>query len=854
MRFVIYLSAVLALPLAAQTLPFRNPDLSPEKRAQDLVSRLTLEEKVLQMENNAPAIPRLGIERYAWWNEALHGVANQGIATVFPQAIGLAATWNTDLMHRVADVISTEARAKYNEAVRTHAEFRGGLTFWSPNINIFRDPRWGRGQETYGEDPFLSGRMAVAFVTGMQGTDPHYFKVISTPKHYTVHSGPEPLRHSFDVHPTEYDLEHTYLPAFRAAIVDGKAYSTMCAYSAVNGVPDCASKELLQKWLRGEWRFPGYVVSDCGAVRDIFTGHKYATSLAQASALAVKAGTDLTCGTEYGTLVDAVKQGLISEAEINRSLERLFVARIRLGEFDPPDRVPYRKIPFSENDSPAHRKLALEAARESIVLLKNSSQTLPLKPSIKRIAVVGPGANDAIGPLGNYNGTPSHLVTPLEGIRRQFAGKAEITYAPGSGYTASSPSQVPIEVFTAPDGSKGLLVEYFDNPKLEGQPRVKRVETQVYKRYNDLDPAITSVIPRTGSSVRWTGTLHPPYTGKYTIAIRRFQPLDVYLDGKELISSAAQMGPNRYRDTSVELEAGHSYQLRLEYRPRTGTNPRFPGLLRFGPSMELFWIPPARPLLAEGIAAVKKADLTVAVVGISPSLEGEEMRGLNIPGFEGGDRTALGLPEVQQRLVEGAIATGKPVVVVLVSGSALAVNYEQEHAAAILEAWYGGEEVGTAIAETITGANNPAGRLPITVYRNVDQLPPFTDYSMKNRTYRYFKGDPLYPFGYGLSYSTFQYSDLRASRTQEGAKVSVRVKNTSKRAGDEIVQLYINGAGGPDDELHSLHGFQRIHLGAGETREVNFALSKQEMPSAKADISVGGGLPVPQVSYVKTTL
>ncbi|HXA50320.1 MAG TPA: glycoside hydrolase family 3 N-terminal domain-containing protein, partial [Candidatus Acidoferrum sp.] len=408
--------------ILAQT-PYLNPDLPAERRAADIVSRMTLEEKVLQMQNTAPAIPRLNIPAYDWWNEALHGVARAGQATVFPQAIGLAATWDTVLMHRVADVISTEARAKYHEAIRNNEHGRyQGLTFWSPNINIFRDPRWGRGQETYGEDPYLTSRLAVAFIQGMQGTDPRYFKVIATAKHYAVHSGPEPSRHQFDVHPTERDVNETYLPAFRASIIEGKADSVMCAYNRVDGVPACASTDLLQKRLRGQWNFQGFVVSDCGAISDIFRGHKYKATLEEASAAAVKAGTDLTCGNEYRALVQAVKVGQITEAEINRSLERLFVARFKLGMFDPPERVPFSKIPYSETDSVEHRKLALEAARKSIVLLKNENQTLPLKASVRKIAVIGPSADDPEALLGNYNGFSSKHVSPLEGIQRQFSG------------------------------------------------------------------------------------------------------------------------------------------------------------------------------------------------------------------------------------------------------------------------------------------------------------------------------------------------------------------------------------------------------------------------------------------------
>ena len=501
---------LLAFATAASAqAPYLNPDLPAERRAADLVSRMTLEEKVLQMQNTAPAIPRLNIPAYDWWNEALHGVARAGQATVFPQAIGLAATWDTPLMHRIADVISTEARAKYHQAIRDgeHRRYQG-LTFWSPNINIFRDPRWGRGQETYGEDPYLTGRMAVAFIQGMQGNDPHYFKVIATAKHYAVHSGPEPSRHVFDVHPTGRDLLETYLPAFRAAIVDGKADSVMCAYNSVDGVPACANTDLLQKTLRGDWGFTGYIVSDCGAIADIFRFHKYKPDAAQASAAAVQAGTDLTCGTEYRALTDAVKSGVITEAAINRSLERLFVARFKLGMFDPPERVPFAKIPISVNDSPEHRQVALQAARESIVLLKNQNQVLPLKPSVRRIAVIGPSADDPEALLGNYNGFSQKHVTPLEGIARQFAPKATVRFALGANYTSASPALISASDLVPPAGSgHGVLAEYFDNPEFQGAPKLQRVEPRPLLQAGFTDPAVAAVFGKSPYSVRWTGTL-----------------------------------------------------------------------------------------------------------------------------------------------------------------------------------------------------------------------------------------------------------------------------------------------------------------------------------------------------------
>ena len=858
-----WLTCVPSLAQQPDMAPYLDPDLPPERRAADLVSRLTLEEKVLQMQSTAPAIPRLAVPAYNWWNEALHGVA-QGRATVFPQAIGLAATWDTALVRRVADVISTEARAKYNDALTRPAPSgpgalavlpgrTAGLTYWSPNVNIFRDPRWGRGQETYGEDPFLAGRMAVAFVTGMQGNDPRYLKVVSTPKHYAVHSGPEPERHGFDARVSEADLVNTYLPAFRAAVVEGKADSIMCAYNAVNGIPGCASSDLLQKRLRSDWGFQGYVVSDCGAVSDIFRGHRYATTLGAGAVAAVKAGTDLSCGTEYESLVEEVKAGRITEPEIDRSLQRLFVARVRLGMFDPPERVPYSRIAISGNDSSAHRELAREAGRESIVLLRNEGAMLPLAASARRIAVLGPSADDPIALLGSYNGISSRQVTPLAGIERQFAS-ARVRYALGATYTATIPALVPSAFLAPPGGGRGVQVEYFDNADLQGEPKLRRVEPRAYFDPGMEEPAVLAAVGHERYSLRWTARLTPPARGEYELAVRTGMwnwtaSARLFLDDRELTvgsgpstqmtSSQPAQGPRGPVRVRVPLDGGREYAVRVEYRqPGSG------GMLQLG------WIPPAAAALSEAEALVKDSDVAIAFVGLCSELEGEEMRGVNIPGFRGGDRTSLDLPEPQEHLVNAAIATGKPVVVVLTSGSAVAVTSAAERASAVLVAWYGGEEAGTAIAETLAGVSNPAGRLPVTFYRSVDQLPPFTDYAMRGRTYRYFKGDPLFPFGFGLSYSTFAYSGLVAKRTASGAEIRATVRNAASRDGDEVVQLYVAGSADPEPPVRSLRGFQRVHLRAGESREVTFTLEVGDLPGTPVEISVGGGQPVGGTPHV----
>ncbi len=838
---------------------YLNPDLSVDRRAADLVAQMTLEEKVLQMQNSAPAIPRLGIPAYDWWNEALHGVARSGNATVFPQAIGMAATWDALLIHQEGETIATEARAKYNQAQRddNHSIYFG-LTFWSPNINIFRDPRWGRGQETYGEDPFLTGQLGLAFVTGMQGNDPKYFKVIATPKHYAVHSGPESDRHKFDVHPTPHDLEDTYLSAFRATVVDGHADSVMCAYNAIDGQPACANTYLLQKTLRDDWKFAGYVTSDCGAVDDIMAGHHFAPDLAHASAGAVEAGTDTTCGNEYVALVQAVHDGVIKESEIDTALKRLFAARIKLGMFDPPNTVPFSAIPFSEDDSPAHRQLALRAARESMVLLKNQDQILPLKPGVKTIAVIGPNAESIPALEGNYNGTPAHPVLPVDGMRAVFAGKGQIVYAQGSPYVSELPVPVPRTAFhpAANDSTEGLKAEYFAGTDFSGSPVLTRTDPQIQFDWDAAPPA--PGIPTKAFAVRWTGTLTPPGPGDYTFGIDAphcypcgdHETFRVFLDGK-LVSETQhtnfswQPGPPQI---PVHFDDTAPHDFKLEY---THSSPLFAA------GVTLTWKPPIDALREEAVKAAQQADMVVAFVGLSPNLEGEEMP-IHIEGFSGGDRTDIILPQVQQDLLEALLHTGKPLVVVLMNGSALAVGWAQVHAQAIVEAWYPGEGGGTAIAETLAGLNNPGGRLPVTFYAGLDQLPPFDDYSMANRTYRYFRGTPLYRFGFGLSYSYFTYEDLKLSSTTIRAgsllTVDTDLQNRSSVAGDEVTELYLEYPEVPGAPLRALKGFYRSHVDAGAGHHVTFVLTPRDLSIVTEEgehkimpgtyrVWVGGGQP-----------
>ncbi|HWF89059.1 MAG TPA: glycoside hydrolase family 3 C-terminal domain-containing protein, partial [Pyrinomonadaceae bacterium] len=810
-------------PQPEASAPYRDPRLPLQQRVDDLISRMTLEEKVSQMMNAAPAIPRLGIPQYDWWNEALHGVAFSGIATVFPQAIGLGATFDPPLVNRVANVISDEARAKYHEAQRRGNNNRFyGLTFWSPNINIFRDPRWGRGQETYGEDPYLTSRLGVAFVKGLQGDDPKYLKVVATPKHYAVHSGPEPERHRFDAAASERDLRETYFPAFRATVMEARAASVMCAYNRTNGEPCCANTHLLGDLLRGEWGFDGYVVSDCGAIDDIYKRHKFVQTAEEASALAVKRGTDLECGDSYKALVNSVKQGLISEGEIDRALKRLFEARFRLGMFDPPELVPYAKIPFSVNDSAEHRQLALEAARESIVLLKNENNILPLRKDLKSIAVIGPNADNVQVLLGNYNGQPSRATTPLAGIRQHVSSGTKVLYALGTPLTEISAIPVPASALRGPNGEPGLKAEYFSNKTLEGAPVVTRVDRDVNFDWGMSNPA--PGIPSDDFSARWTGKIVANESGKYRFGAIADDGARVYLDGKLIAEDWTEHAPATITG-EVTLEAGRSYDVKMEYYES-----------KLGAVARLVWQPPVVNTgtpYAEAVDAAKQADTVVLVLGLSSSLEGEEMN-VREPGFLGGDRVDINLPARQQGLLEAVAATGKPLVVVLLSGSALAVNWANEHAAAIVQAWYPGEEGGTAIADTLFGDYNPAGRLPVTFYKSVDQLPPFENYAMDGRTYRFFKGEPLYPFGHGLSYTQFKYSSFSVSSSRIAAAdkltVSATVENAGTRAGEEVVQLYVTDeAASVRVPIRSLAGIERLSLKPGERRVVRFTIEPRQL-------------------------
>jgi beta-glucosidase len=838
----------------SQKPAYLDPSLPPEQRAADLVSRMTLDEKATQLVNQARAIPRLNVPAYDWWSESLHGVSRDG-TTEFPEPIGLAATFDAPAIHEMATVIGTEGRIKHVQAVRAgHSNIFEGLDFWAPNINIFRDPRWGRGQETYGEDPFLTARMGVAFVTGMQGDDPHYYRVISTPKHYAVHSGPEPARHTIDVTVSKHDELDTYLPAFRATVTEAKADSVMCAYNSINGQPACANEFLLLDQLRGKWGFKGYVVSDCGAVINIFDGHHYKPTQAAASAISLQRGMDNECvdyttkvtdDHDYKAYLDAVKQGFLKESDIDIAVTRLFTARMKLGMFDPQEMVPYSKIDESLLDGAAHRTLARKLANESMVLLKNDG-VLPLRTSGIKIAVIGPLADQTRVLLGNYNGIPSHTVSVLEGLRAEFP-EATINFVPGTQFLGKEASPVPASLLTT-GGKPGAKATYTKPDTNSGSdakpaPLATRIEPGIDTSAAPLPLEVAGVKPL---AIRWEATLTPQETADYNLGVEGGGSFKLTLDGNRVTAAWDTQGVEA-RLGRVHLEKGKPYSVVVEYNEND----------KPAAQARLVWSKVDLRPNPDAVAAARNADVVVAVVGITSELEGEEMP-VNEPGFKGGDRTSLDLPKPEQELLEAVAVTKKPLVVVLTNGSALGVGWAKEHTNAILDAWYPGEEGGAAVAETLSGRNNPAGRLPVTFYKDVSQLPPFEDYSMKDRTYRYFKGTPLYPFGYGLSYTTFSYSGLTvpSAPVAAGSPVvaEVTVTNTGSRAGDEVAQLYLSFPRVAGRPLRALRGFQRVHLEAGASQKVRFELQPRDLSmvteagepivaEGQYIVSVGGGQP-----------
>ncbi len=866
--------ALTAAHLAAQTNPpaYLDTKLSAAARAHDVVSRMTLDEKAAQLEDYATAIPRLGIPDYQTWSEALHGVANSGYATVFPQAIGMAATWDTAMVQKMGEVISREGRAKYDQAQRrgNHRIFYG-LTFWSPNINIFRDPRWGRGQETYGEDPFLTGRMGVAFVRGVQGPDPDHPMAVATSKHFAVHSGPESTRHVANVDVSPRDLEETYLPAFRSTVVDGQVKSVMCAYNAIDGKAACANTMLLKDHLRDAWGFKGFVVSDCGAIVNVAGGHHNAPDILHASAISLQAGTDLSCSIwsqGFRSLSDAVRQGIVPEALVTQAAERLYTARFELGMFDPAGDGVRDKIPPTAIASAEHQQVSLRAAEESIVLLKNNG-ILPLSKVPHDIAVIGPTAELLTALEGNYNGQPSHPVYPLDGIKQQF-NSAGIHYAQGATLAEGFRVPVPRTVF-----GEGLHTEYFATPDWTGVPAASGTDFGIQHDWRDSSPI--PEIEAHDYSVRWTGHLQVPAAGQYTFIVQGgdsfpYSPRETYrfvLDGKVVSEDSLTAGSGNAADLkSAEGASPTAPPIMAERRPariEVSIPDNKPHDFRFeyshsadraGGGVTLSWEPPAKAQLEEAVAAAKASELVIAFVGLSPHLEGEEMP-IKIEGFDGGDRTSIALPAAQQALLDAVAATGKPVVVVSLTGSAVALTWGKEHAAAVIQAWYPGGDGGTAIARTLAGLNNPAGRLPVTFYASTNNLPAFADYSLKNRTYRYFSEKPLWGFGYGLSYSTFGYGPVKLSNSSISAgdslNATVTVTNRSAIPGDEVVEAYLKTpqSNGP---IHSLVAFERLHLNAGESREVALEMKPRSLSSVDDQgersilqgtyhLSVGSGQP-----------
>ncbi|MGV3764742.1 MAG: glycoside hydrolase family 3 C-terminal domain-containing protein [Chitinophagaceae bacterium] len=852
-KYVLLAFVFLSIRLSAQEwkqYPMWNPSLPIEQRVNDVVSRLTLEEKVAQMLNATPAVPRLGIPAYDWWNEVLHGVARTPYrTTVFPQAIAMAATWDTNSLYRMADYSALEGRAIHNKAIesgRTKERYLG-LTYWTPNINIFRDPRWGRGQETYGEDPFLTAMLGRAFVRGLQGEDDKYLKAAACAKHFAVHSGPEPSRHSDNFNPTTYDLWDTYLPAFKELIVDANVAGVMCAYNAVNKQPCCGNDLLMNDILRNQWKFNGYVTSDCWAIDDFFKYHKTHPDATSAAVDAVLHGTDVECGqTVYYTLKDAVQKGLITEAQLDVSLKRLFTVRYRLGMFDPVSMVKYAQTPSSVLESAPHKAHALKMAQQSIVLLKNEKQTLPLNKTIRKVAVVGPNADNRISVLGNYNGVPTRIVTVLDGIREKLGPGVEVIYEKGVNFTNDTLLAYSdlSRQFTY-NNAAGFQAEYFEGRELEGNPVFTKVEPTLDLTWQRGD-IIGNGLTATNFSARFTSVFKASATGKIQLEVNADDGYRLLVNGKKVLDAWTR---NRWgaRTYALDAKKDSSYKITLEY---------WQGDDQANVSLRTGHFKKAdHKALAARLA---QADAIIFAGGISPQLEGEEMP-VNDPGFNGGDRTTIQLPAVQTALLKALKATGKPLVFVMMTGSAIAIPWEDKNVPAIVNAWYGGQSAGTAIADVLFGDHNPAGRLPVTFYASDKDLPGFSDYTMNGRTYRYFKGKALYPFGYGLSYTNFKYADLKLQGTIAAGKevpVTVTLTNTGSKDGEEVIQLYVahQGAKGKAP-IRALKGFRRVFLKAGESASYEFVLKPEDLtlinetdgsgyiPSGKVQISIGGGQP-----------
>jgi len=804
-----------SLALEAQTYPYQNPDLPARERAVDLCSRLTLEEKAKLMLDESPAIPRLGIKKFFWWSEALHGAANMGNVTVFPEPVAMASSFNPSLLYKVFDAASTEFRAQYNQRMLNGGEDEKfhSLSVWTPNVNIFRDPRWGRGQETYGEDPYLTSVMGVQVVRGLQGPeDAKYRKLWACAKHYAVHSGPEYTRHSAnltDVSPR--DFWETYMPAFKTLVQDAKVREVMCAYQRLDDDPCCGSQRLLQQILRDEWGFQYLVVSDCGAVSDFYESHKSSSDAVHASAKATIAGTDVECGYGYAyrSIPEAVRRGLMTEAEVDKHVIRLLEGRFDLGEMDDPSLVEWSKIPYSAMSSKEHRQIALDMARQTIVLLQNKNDVLPLQKNKERIAVIGPNADDAPLMWGNYNGMPNSTVTILDGIK---AKQKKIYYHKGCDLTYDKVMECLLSTQCSADGRKGLKGTFWNNTGMEG----KAVTVQRY-----LNPvAVTTAgmhnfapgVNLEGFSAKYETTFTPKESGEYVVNVEGCGHFELYIDGVQKFRHHIwRTTPNR---VPIQAEKGKSYQIEVRF----AHIPTYNANLKINVAKEL-------PIDYQAvISQLKDIDKVIFVGGISSALEGEEMP-VEIEGFKGGDRTNIELPAVQRNFLKALKEAGKTVIFVNCSGSAIALQPETETCDAIVQAWYPGQEGGTAVADVLFGDYNPAGKLPITFYKSSSQLPDYEDYSMKGRTYRYFE-DALYPFGYGLSYTSFEIRNEKLEMRNGGnGTLTVDVSNTGKRDGTEIVQLYIRNLQDKEGPLKSLRGFQRVDVKAGQKKTVTLELT-----------------------------
>ena len=841
-----YLLPILVLTGCGQ-VSYKNTSLSPEERADLLVKELTLEEKVQLMMDGSRPVERLGIKPYNWWNEVLHGVARAGLATVFPQPIGMAASFSPETVYDVFTAVSDEVRAKntYYSSKGSRERYQG-LTMWTPTVNIYRDPRWGRGIETYGEDPYLTSRMGVMVVKGLQGpADGDYDKLHACAKHFAVHSGPEWNRHSFNAENIKpRDLYETYLPPFEALVKEGEVKEVMCAYNRFEGEPCCGSNRLLMQILRDEWGFDGIVVSDCGAIADFYNdrGHHTHPDAESASAAAVVSGTDLECGSSYKALVESVKKGLISEEKVNTSVKRLLKARFELGEMDDLEKVSWAKIPFSVVASAAHDSLALKIARKSMTLLMNKDNFLPLRRGGLTVAVMGPNANDSVMQWGNYNGMPPHTVTILDGIRNLLGADDKLIYEQGCPWVERTLIHSAFSQCKSADGP-GFTARYWNNLTREGSPVTTTQVTTPFRFCTSGATVFAPGVNLTDFSATYNSVFTPVQSGEIVLEVYCYGNGRLRVNGEEVKGFSNKHGA-RKTTHAMKVQAGQSYDIELDFEYlRSDAQLNFD--LGFKREVDI----------QKSVEQVKEADIVIFASGISPSLEGEEM-GVNLPGFKKGDRTDIELPAVQRELIDALYRAGKKIILVNCSGSPIGLEPETKKCEAILQAWYPGQQGGTAVAEVLFGDYNPAGRLPVTFYRNVSQLPDFEDYNMTGRTYRYMQDTPLFSFGYGLSYTTFSYGKVVLDRSEVTAgqtlKLTVPVTNTGKRGGEEVVQVYLKKQGDAEGPVKTLRAFKRVFIPAGQTTNIEFDLKDKELEwwdeqtntvrvcSGTYDIMVGG--------------